>query len=259
MLTVIIKDEMWGNVPLLHIIDEEYLNKDVPVVIFLHGFTSAKEHNLHYAYNIAKKGIRVLLPDAHLHGVRDEQLDEVQLGLRFWEIVLTSIEEVDFLRGELEKRKLVATPKIGIGGTSMGGITSLGCLAIYDWIHTAAVMMGTPGFVELAKAQIAQFERQGFELPISEEEKLSLFDNLSIFDLTKNRSSLNKRPVFFWHGKNDTVVPHDQTFNFYEAVKNDYLDVPERILFISDDEAGHAVTRSGLLSAVDWFASYLDE
>ena len=47
--------------------------------IFLHGFTSAKEHNLHYAYNLAKKGIRVLLPDAHLHGVREENLDEVEL------------------------------------------------------------------------------------------------------------------------------------------------------------------------------------
>ena len=92
--TVIVKEEQWSNIPLLHIVEEQYANMEVPVVIFLHGFTSAKEHNLHYAYNLAKKGIRVLLPDAHLHGVRDENLDEVQLGLRFWEIVLTSIEEI---------------------------------------------------------------------------------------------------------------------------------------------------------------------
>ncbi len=71
-------------------------DKELPVVIFLHGFQSAKEHNLHYAYNMAKKGLRVLLPDAHLHGARSEELDEVQLSLRFWEIVLTSIEEMNF-------------------------------------------------------------------------------------------------------------------------------------------------------------------
>ena len=82
---------------------------------------------LHYAYNLAKKGIRVLLPDAHLHGVREENLDEVQLGLRFWEIVLTSIEEIGLIREELMNRKLLSTEKIGVGGTSMGGITTLGC------------------------------------------------------------------------------------------------------------------------------------
>ena len=74
------------------------------------------------------------------------------------------------------KRKLVTTEKIGVGGTSMGGITTLGCLKIYDWIDTAAVMMGAPGFVELAKAQIRQFERDGFKLPVTEEEREQLFE-----------------------------------------------------------------------------------
>ena len=75
---MIVKEENWSNIPLLHIVDETEENSNIPTVIFLHGFTSAKEHNLHYAYNIAKKGFRVLVPEAHLHGVRDEGLDEVQ-------------------------------------------------------------------------------------------------------------------------------------------------------------------------------------
>ena len=62
-------------------------------------------------------------------------------------------------------------------------------------------MMGAPGFVELAKAQIEQFERGGFELPITDEEKQQLLDNLSMFDITKHQSLLNKRPIYFWHGK----------------------------------------------------------
>ena len=59
---------------------------------------------------------------------REEDLDEVQLSLRFWEIVLTSIEEVSFMREELMQRGLHTTGKIGLGGTSMGGITTLGVL-----------------------------------------------------------------------------------------------------------------------------------
>ncbi len=254
---MIVNEENWGHVPLLHIVQEELENKQIPVVIFLHGFTSAKEHNLHYAYTIAKKGIRVLLPDGHLHGARDENLDEVQLSLRFWEIVLTSIEEVGFLREELVNRGLVTKENIGLGGTSMGGITTLGCLAVYDWIDTAAVMMGAPGFVQLSKAQMSQFERGGFKLPITEEEKQGLLNTLSAFDLTKHSSLLNKRPVYFWHGKLDTVVPYEPTYNFYEAVKKDYADVPELIKFESDDKAGHAVSRAGMLQATEWLACHL--
>lgn len=253
---MIVKEENWSNIPLLHIVDETMENSNIPTVIFLHGFTSAKEHNLHYAYNIAKKGYRVLLPDAHLHGSRDEGLDEVQLSLRFWEIVLTSIEEMDVLYKELRER---GVSKIGMGGTSMGGITTLGCLTAYPWIDVATVMMGAPGYVELAKAQMSQFERRGFKLPITDEERKALLDTLAIFDLTKQKQKLNNRPVFFWHGQNDTTVPFEPTFNFFNAAKKDYENAPERFEFIKDPIAGHAVSRSGMLRSVDWFASYLNE
>jgi fermentation-respiration switch protein FrsA (DUF1100 family) len=253
---MIVKEENWSNIPLLHIVDETMENSNIPTVIFLHGFTSAKEHNLHYAYNIAKKGFRVLLPEAHLHGSRDEGLDEVQLSLRFWEIVLTSIEEMDMLHKELRDRGVT---KIGMGGTSMGGITTLGCLTAYSWIDVATVMMGAPGYVELAKAQMSQFERRGFKLPITDEERKSLLDTLAIFDMTKQREKLNNRPVYFWHGENDTTVPFEPTFNFYKAAKKDYTDAPERFEFLTDPNAGHAVSRTGMLRAVDWFASYLNE
>lgn len=253
---MIIKEENWSNIPLMNIVDERNENSNIPAVIFLHGFTSAKEHNLHYAYNIAKKGFRVLLPEAHLHGSRDEGLDEVQLSLRFWEIVLTSIEEMAVLHNELRER---GVSKIGMGGTSMGGITTLGCLTAYPWIDVATVMMGAPGYVELAKAQMSQFERRGFKLPITDEERKSLLDTLSIFDLTKQRTKLNNRPVYFWHGENDTTVPFEPTYNFYKAVKKDYTAAPERFEFFTDPTAGHAVSRPGMLRAVDWFASYLNE
>ena len=252
-----ITDEVWGNIPLIHIVEEEFADKQVPVVIFFHGFTSAKEHNLHYAYNLAKKGIRVLLPDAHLHGARGENLDEVQLSLRFWEIVLTSIEEAGFIHHELHKRSLHTTGKIGLAGTSMGGIITLGCLAHYDWIDTAAVMMGAPGFVQLAKAQMSEFERRGFKLPITIEEKNKLLTTLGTFDLTKHPSLLNKRPVYFWHGEQDTVVPYEPTHNFYKAVKTAYTDTPDNIKFVSDELAGHAVSRTGMLGATEWLAVHL--
>ena len=41
-----------------------------------------------------------------------ENLDEVQLSLRFWEIVLTSIEEVSFIREELVQRGFIRQEKL---------------------------------------------------------------------------------------------------------------------------------------------------
>jgi fermentation-respiration switch protein FrsA (DUF1100 family) len=256
---MILKEETWGTIPLLHIVEKENEHKEVPVVVFFHGFTSAKEHNLHYAYILAKKGIRVLLPDAHLHGVREEKIDEVELALRFWEVVLTSIEELALIRKELKDRNLLSSAKIGVAGTSMGGITTLGALKMYEWIDAAAVMMGAAGFVELAKAQIKQFESEGFKLPVTKKEKEKLFTDLAVFDITKDQSVLNQRPLFFWHGKNDPVVPYRPTYKFYEAVIADYADVPDRLSFETDKVAAHAVTRPGMLASVNWLASHLYE
>jgi len=84
---LIIEEEVWKGIPLIHFYDEK-MNEHSPVVIFFHGFQSAKEHNLHYAYQLVRKGIRVLLPDAYLHGERDEQLNEEQMNLKFWNIVM---------------------------------------------------------------------------------------------------------------------------------------------------------------------------
>lgn len=256
---MIIREETWKNIPLLHIVEDEFETTEIPTVIFFHGFTSAKEHNLHYAYNLAKQGIRVLLPDAHLHGVRSEKLDEVELSLRFWEIVITNIEELKVLHDTLKERRLITTAKVGIGGTSMGGITTLGALKIYEWIDAATVMMGSPGFVDLAQAQITQFEKKGFKLPITAEEKKGLLANLTLFDLTKEPAALKGRPLFFWHGKNDPVVPYRPTYQFYEGLVAKYADNPMNLAFSTDETASHAVSRKGMLEAVNWMSTHLNE
>ncbi|PIC62794.1 esterase [Sporosarcina sp. P13] len=255
---MIIRTERWKNIPVLHIVEELKEQEHVPVVMFFHGFTSAKEHNLHYAYNLARRGMRVILPEAMLHGERSESMDKFQLSLHFWEIVLTSIQEAGMLYEELRERNLVdEQTKIGMGGTSMGGITTFGCLASYDWIDSASVMMGSPAFVRLATGQIAYAERGGRELPVTPAERQKLFDALERVDLSKNPSRLNQRPLFMWHGEQDTVVPFEFTKEFYVDIQQQYNGCPERLRWVSEEEAGHAVSRSGMLTAVDWLAQHL--
>ena len=101
----------------------------------------------------------------------------------------------------------------------MGGITTLGALKVYDWIDVASVMMGAPNYVELAKAQIQQFESKGFEIPVSYEERQKLFEQLAYFDLTKHRDALKGRPVYFWHGKMMSSCHINQLLSFLKSYK----------------------------------------
>lgn len=253
-----VQQEKWGTVPLLNIASEERFQEKLPTIVFFHGHLSAKEHNLHYAYQLAQKGFRILLPDAHLHGEREEGQDAVQLSLRFWEIVLTSIEELDFIHKTAKEKELVAGD-IGVGGTSMGGITTFGALTVYPWIKAAAVMMGAPNYVRLAKAQMAQFESKGFKLPLTDEERKQMLSSLAQFDSTKNRQALAKRPLFIWHGEQDTIVPFEPTFKFFKELKEDYEDIPENLKFMREKETGHAVSRQGILAATDWLAHHISK
>ncbi|MFJ7668091.1 prolyl oligopeptidase family serine peptidase [Lysinibacillus sp. NPDC097195] len=253
---MLVKNEIWGNIPLLHI-STDNMNEKTPVVIFLHGFMSAKEHNLHYAYQLVNKGVRVLLPDAKWHGDRSEGFTETQMNLHFWEIVLNSIHEVEQLYNELKNKQLVAHDKIGVAGTSMGGIVTSGCLKLYDWIETAAICMGGPAFIKLGAYQLQQMAKNGVKFPMSEQEVQKTNELLAKYDISLTPERFAGRPVLFWHGERDKTVPFNDTYNFYCTLRTYYDDNPNNLKFIADKQAGHAVSRNGMLAATDWLAQHL--
>jgi fermentation-respiration switch protein FrsA (DUF1100 family) len=242
---------------MVHIVKQEYFSEKLPVVFFIHGFTSAKEHNLHYAYYLAEKGFRVVLPEALYHGERTIGLNEHQLSVRFWEIVLTTIDELHTIKEYFEAEQLIDSKRIGLAGTSMGGIVTLGALTKYDWIQSAVSLMGMPYYEKFALAQLADLEKQGGMLSISEEELAQLLSTLRGLDLSIQPEKLDQRPLLFWHGKKDTVVPFSYTYEFYHKIKPIYRGAPERLCFISDEHAGHKVSREGVEKTVEWFERYL--
>lgn len=253
---MIVQEETWREIPLLHVYDDS-LNEHSPIVIFLHGFSSAKEHNLHYAYQLVKKGIRVILPDAYLHGSRAKNMSEEKMSFHFWNIVIQSIKEVQNIYEELKERKMIGFNKIGISGTSMGGITTFGCLKKYEWINTAAICMGAPSYNDYAQYQIAQFEQNNGKLPIAEEEIEHIHKLISEYDITKTPEAFLNRPVLFWHGQKDNVVPKENAYDFYTKLRSYYKHTPENLKFIVDPNEAHKVPRKGVLQVTDWLAQHL--
>ncbi|MEG0471742.1 MAG: prolyl oligopeptidase family serine peptidase [Solibacillus sp.] len=251
---MIVKSEEWKTIPLLHVYDES-MDNETPVVIFLHGFLSAKEHNLHYAYQLVEKGVRVILPDAFLHGERTTNLAENGMKLYFWKIVLKSVEEVNTIYQELKLKQLLMSDNIGIAGTSMGGIVTSGCLAIYPWIKTAGICMGTTSFTKLAQHQVEEFKAKGIEFPMSYAQQEATLKMLSRYNLEQRMEHVKQSPIIFWHGQKDAVVPYRMSRDFYDQLKENQEQYPIR--YIAEPYAGHAVSRNGILTVTNWLAQHL--
>ncbi|MHA6251679.1 alpha/beta fold hydrolase [Oceanobacillus sp. CAU 1775] len=247
--------EKVGNIPSLVVVDAEKKQDGLPVVIFFHGFTSAKEHNLPIAFLLAEKGYRVVLPDSELHGEREKDISELKKQISFWDIVLRNVKELEEIKNDLEKNGLILNNRIGVAGTSMGGITTTAALTQYEWIKSAVVLMGSPKITTFAKTLVASFKKEG-DLPVTDEQIEALYDELKRSDLSLQPEKLNERPLLFWHGQKDSVVPFDHSFTFYDEVKEKYKN-QEDIQFISEKNTDHKVSRPAILALVNWFEKYL--
>ncbi|WP_027408954.1 esterase [Anoxybacteroides tepidamans] len=252
---VIIQNETIANVPVLHVVKEERKNETLPLIMFVHGFTSAKEHNLHFGYLLAEAGYRVILPDALYHGEREQNLTAQQLQLSFWNIVVQTIREIEQIKGELCERNLVEKDRIGIAGTSMGGIVTFGALAVYPWIKAAVSLMGSPRYGAFFDAQVEMAKKMQLSIPMTAEQLQKERARLTRYDLSLQPEKLQDRPLMMWHGKRDQVVPYQYTYEFYEQIKPLYE--KGRLKFISDNEAGHKVTREAFLETVKWFVEHV--
>lgn len=255
---VIIDQQVIEEIPVLHIVEKDKIEKKLPFIIFNHGFTSAKEHNLHYAYLLAEKGFRVVLPEALYHGERlQKEFKKHELNIYFWDIVIKTIGEMNIIKEHYAKQNLIDEERIGVVGTSMGGIVTLGSLTQYPWIKVAVSLMGLPNYERYAILQIEEMKKLNIQLPFKEVELEQLKKTLRKFDLSLRPEKLAQRPLLFWHGKKDPLVPYSFTYQFYESIKPYYENVPEKLVFITDERAGHKVSREGVLKTVEWFETYL--
>lgn len=248
---ITIKQEHVASIPVLHIAQEQDRLAQLPLVFFIHGYTSAKEHNLHYAYLLAEKGYRVILPDVVYHGEREGSIDYKTRELKFWEMVVQSIKEIGVLKEEFERKSLILDGLVGMAGTSMGGIITYGALAKYPWIKAAASLMGTPYYQHFANEQIKALSKQGIRL--DEQEIQMQINALAEYDLSVQMDSLKQRPLFIWHGEEDNVVPYPYSKKFYEQVQALYQTKRENLAFMSEKSVDHKVSRSGIQSTVEWF------
>lgn len=256
---IIIENKSIADIPLLHVVEQKNNDKSLPFILFIHGFESVKENNLHYAYLLANKGFRVVMPEAIYHGERQTGLNSLEMNIKFWEIVTKTIDELQLIKDYYESENKIIPNQIGLAGTSMGGIITLGALTQYSWIKAAVSLMGMPYYEQFSQYQIEQFAAKGVKLPFTEQEKEAILEHLRTYDLSMQTEKLNERPLLFWHGMKDPIVPYKYTYQFYESIKPLYQHSPENLQFITDEKADHKVSRVGVLKLVEWLEKHVKE
>src|SRR5690625_2069804 len=255
MTMIQIEKKNFYHIPVLSVVQADKKDKALPTIVYYHGFNGEKESSLTLAYKIAENGFRVILPDSYLHGERRSDISQTEIDLAFWEIVMKNITELDEIKTYLEENNLLENGKIGIGGTSMGGITTYGALKQYDWVKAAAILMGTPKMVEYAGVLIDRFNETNKE-KIPTTEKDEVIEHIKEFDLSLHPEQLQNRPILIWHGDKDQIVPISHSETFYEMMKEQY-DYEENVKFVLEKGRSHHISKLSMEETAAWFNQHL--
>lgn len=237
-----IEEHILGTIPLLEVVQEDKKDEKLPLIVYYHGWQSQKELTLTQGRYLAREGFRVILPDAFNHGKRKNPMTDIP-SLTFWQSIHTNLFEFGYIVNALQEKNL-ADDRIGVGGVSMGGMTTTALLTHHPEIKAAACVMGTPKLVAYRERIFNYASQMNRYFPSDYNDLLNWIPE---YDLSLNIEKLNNRPLLIWHGKQDEVVPYDHVIEFMQENGD-----KKNIQFIDEDEA-HLVKPDTMAKITSFF------
>ncbi|GEL92112.1 hypothetical protein EVI01_14490 [Enterococcus villorum] len=235
------------NIPLLEVVLKELRNEKIPIIIYYHGWQTSKELVLTQGRKFAKKGFRVLLPDAMNHGERKQAVSSIP-SFTFWNSIYGNLFEFDTLLDHLNQRGLLHE-KIAVGGVSMGGMTTCALLTKHPQLVGGICLMGSPAPLEYGKEIYKRANEFHYVLP---EDYFDLISWVPTYDLSLQPEKLAGRPLYFWHGVKDEKIPFQQTNDFVN--ENQYKSYGMGIVFDFSRTERHMVKIPLMELAADFLA-----
>jgi len=244
-------EESAEGIQFIHAVPSGQYNQLLPTVFFYHGFTSSKEIYSHFGYTLAKAGFRVITPDAPMHGARLEP-DEAVLLANFWNILQGNVDELASLKDLFVSRGLADPQRLGVGGVSMGGMTTMAALVRFPWVKVAANLMGSGYFSSLSGHLFPAF---GEHTALSREQTDRKITRLLEWDVSDHLSLVGSKPLLVWHGEQDDVVPFDESWRLKQALEQQGL--AENLTFLSEAGTKHKVSAKAVWQTTDFFKNHL--
>lgn len=244
-MKIAVRKRKIGNIPILEVVQETKIYEALPMIVYYHGWQTAKELVLTQGRKLATAGFRVILPDAMNHGERKTERSKIP-SLTFWQSIHTNLFEFDTIIAYFEKLNLT-TGVYGVGGVSMGGMTTTALVTQHPEIKAAACIMGSPDLSMYKKRIAANAKKYGLMLPKDYEALLSWTDH---YDLMQRFDTLGTRPMLFWHGTEDEKIPFEDVEQFIKSH-------PElRFEFIQKEER-HLVKTETMDLVTNFFVKHL--
>lgn len=244
-------EENIEGIQVIHAVPAGQYQQQLPTIFFYHGFTSSKEIYSYFGYTLAKAGFRVILPDARLHGARADG-DEARLLANFWGILQGNVEELPVLKDHFVGKGLADPERLGVGGVSMGGMTTMAALVKFPWVKVAANLMGSGYFSTLSHHLFAAYDTQDSAQRDAFERE---FAPLLGLDFSGKAALIAGKPLFVWHGEQDDVVPFGESQRLRQELADN--DADANLTFISEADAKHKVSVNALAESTAFFAAKL--
>ena len=241
-MKISIRHRYIAKIPALEVTTEEQKNEALPLIVYYHGWQSAK------ARKLAHEGFRVILPDAMNHGERKTGPISTIPSITFWSSIQYNLIEFPVIIHHFHKLALIKENWIGVGGVSMGGITTSALITQHPEIEAAACLMGTPYPARYIQRVIQRAKEFAIFVP---KDLPLLLSWVHQYDLSQTPERLQERPMLFWHGTEDEKIPYEDMADFEQLVSGKTY--ARNTQFITEVGERHLVKGETMDLVVDFF------
>ncbi|MBD3229978.1 MAG: prolyl oligopeptidase family serine peptidase [Candidatus Lokiarchaeota archaeon] len=208
-----------GNIVNADIYYPRSSNHPYPVIIYLHGLSWSKNSDARFPLDLARKGFVVITLDQEGHGHTSGGLfGRETLGPFFWKNVIGTLDYI-YLRPDIFN-----TSAIGCFGHSLGGWSTL-LASVTDSRINASISLAGPSNLTAfdGSSYVTQFRL--LNIPYSEDilhNPELMWNHSAVHYLNGTYPTLGVIPqnLLLIYGSNDTLVPHQQGIDVYNAINN---------------------------------------
>jgi len=196
-----------------------------PIIILCHGFSTGKSSDTYVSLEqrLNKKIVSTFRFDFFGHGESEGKFEDI-----------TTTEAVDDILNAIKFLKKLGYRKIGLVGTSFGGIASIMAASKTDDLQVLALKSPVSNYEDKyikaeTKEELEEWKRKGWKYYITGDgKKLRL--NYNFYEDFKNNDGYKavkkiKIPTIIIHGDKDESVPVEQSKKTASLMKNCKLEI----------------------------------
>ena len=201
--------------------------RERPIIILCHGFSTSKDSQTYVRLEkiLNERGISTFRFDFFGHGESEGKFEEITVS-----------EAADDIQNAIKLLKESGYKKIGLVGSSFGGMASLIIASKTDELYVVALKSPVSDYMGLIIAranqgEIKTWKKKGFiDITGAHGEKLKL--NYSFFEDSQKLNGFKsaqkiKIPTLIVHGNKDETVPIEQSKKTTHLIENCRLEIIE--------------------------------